>query len=509
VLLAAATMRFLVLRAPPRGSDVVLPIAWAMAAAGLVMVGSAESSAAGVSLGTLLSSATGGPLIRQGIAIAATGVAVVASRLGRSDPALGGVGIGSAVALAFHAAGGHAGASESLWPVAVFVQWLHLIGVGVWIGGLVWLLVELAAPTEDRDPDDRDARIRRFSAVAGVALGAVLVSGALRSVDLLGGWTAFGRLLTTGWGNALVWKLALFSILAAFAAWNRYGNVRHLDERRASSVRRIVAGEALLAAGVFGVTGVLAGLPPASQLEGAAPARPPSVVASGSDFATTTRVRLVVTPGTAGPNRFDARVSDYDTGEPVNARRVALRFSLPERPDVGATTLELRAAAPGRWTAESPALGIEGRWEVVVVIETALDSTEVLLHVHTRSPAGGATAPPEAQRTTVSRAPGLPDVYTITLPDGSSVQAYVDPARPGPADVHFTAFDAGGTELPLASASAVATSPSGQERLKLRRLSAGHYTGSVELTQGPWSFEFEARARSGETVTASFEQEVG
>ena len=112
VLLATATMRFAVLRERPRGSRIVLPVAWTLAAVGLLLVAVAEGSAAGVSLGTLLSSATGTPLARQAIALGLTGVAVAVASIRRSDAAIAAVGVGAAAGLLVHAIGGHAGATE-------------------------------------------------------------------------------------------------------------------------------------------------------------------------------------------------------------------------------------------------------------------------------------------------------------------------------------------------------------------------------------------------------------
>jgi copper transport protein len=502
VLLATATMRFAVLREPPRGSRIVLPAAWTLAAAGLLLVALAESSAAGVSLGTLLSSATGTPLARQATALGLTGVAVAIASIRRSDAAIAAVGLGAAAGLLFHAIGGHAGAPGALRGFDVLVQWLHLLAVGIWIGGLAWLLIDLRDAAGVR----RNAHIRRFSGLAAPALAVVLATGTIRSVDLLGGWTVLGRLLTTGWGNALLWKLGLFAGLVALAAWNRFVNVRRLDDAHAFSVRRLLGGELLLAASIFAVTGVLAGLPPPGQLAAMHHPAQSRVVVSGSDFATTTRVRLEITPGTVGENRFDAEVSDYDTREPVAATRVALRFDLPAQPGLGASTLELRREGPGSWTTTSTALSIEGTWDVVVLVQTDRGATEVPLVVRARPPTPAAT--PTGSRTSVARTPGLPDLYTITLPGGSSVQAYLDPARPGRAEVHFTAFDSNGSELPLKSAEATATSSSGTRPLKLLRLSPGHFTANVRLTAGTWSFGFDSTAKTGAAVSASFEQEV-
>src|SRR5205823_3796459 len=101
--------------------------------------------------------------------------------------------------------------------------------------------------------------------------------------------------------------------------------------------------------------GVLTSFPPASSL--ASPARlargPQQVVAAGSDFATTVKVRLMVSPGTVGPNRFEATVTDFDTGQPAPAQAVSLTLSLPSAPNVANPTVPLKRSGPGTWTAQA------------------------------------------------------------------------------------------------------------------------------------------------------------
>ena len=81
---------------------------------------------------------------------------------------------------------------------------------------------------------------------------------------------------------------------------------------------------------------------------------------SGADFGTTVRLRLTISPGTVGSNALSAQVTDYDTGSVIPATGLRLTFTLPARPEVGASTLKpgvrpmahSAAAAPTcRWTA--------------------------------------------------------------------------------------------------------------------------------------------------------------
>src|SRR5206468_13003259 len=115
-----------------------------------------------------------------------------------------------------------------------------------------------------------------------------------------------------------------------------------------------------------------------------------------------------VTPGTVGPNRFEARVTDYDTGRPVPATRVSLRFSLPGRPDLGTPVLDLGRAGPGLWVGQGTDLSMDGRWDVAVVVQETNGAVEVPLQLETRLPPSRSPCPgwPGNRTSTPSRSRG-------------------------------------------------------------------------------------------------------
>jgi nitrogen fixation protein FixH len=243
--------------------------------------------------------------------------------------------------------------------------------------------------------------------------------------------------------------------------------------------------------------GLLTELPPGGTGQ-ARPAAPPAVEASGNDYATTVRVRLVATPGTPGPNGFRATVVDYDSGKPFPAQRVQLRFSLPSRPDLGESTLDLTRGGDGAWSGRGGPLAAQGRWEVSAVVEAPGSAVTVPMQLQTR------TLP---QRVQVSQVPGQPTVYTITLAAGGTLQSYADPGFAGRNQVHFTFFGTDGNEQPVGRATATAQPPSGEQvRLKLLRLGAGHFAANIDLTQGRWKFAIDAERPA---ASASFEQVIG
>jgi hypothetical protein len=138
---------------------------------------------------------------------------------------------------------------------------------------------------------------------------------------------------------------------------------------------------------------------------------------------------------------------------------------------------------------------------VTTTVQTATRGVEIPLTLTT-------AAPPE--RITVARQAGEPDIYTITLPGGDQLQAYNDPGAPGANQLHVTAFDTTGAELPLASVTMTAISPQGTpESLDATRFSAGHFVASVSLTAGTWRFELGAATRQGRSLLASFQQTIG
>jgi hypothetical protein len=169
-------------------------------------------------------------------------------------------------------------------------------------------------------------------------------------------------------------------------------------------------------------------------------------VVDGNDYATTAKVKLEITPGIVGPNRFSATITDYDTNQPVAASAVKLRFALSSRPDV-TSTLDLAPAGSDRWEASAATIAIPGVWDVTTVISDAQGGVEVPMRV-TPTIAG--------QQTTSVVTPGQPTIYTMRQADGTQLQCYVDAGKPGLNQFHVTAFDANGNELPVDSAEAVA-----------------------------------------------------
>jgi copper transport protein len=523
----------------PGPAPLVIAAGWLSAAAGAATLIFTERAAAGVPFAELFRAAAGRSLLAQAAAVAVCGVAALWAARRPAGPRLAVLGVTAAAALFVHAQAGHAETPSPVRLLNVAGQWLHMLAAAVWVGGLVWLLLGLRGLARA----ERAPAVHRFSQLAFTAVAVLAVTGVLRAVAEVGSLSA---LVSTSFGVTLLVKSGLFALLMGIAWRNRYRLVpkiarsapaapgklapvmagtpadppqregagtenrparadtppRGTGGRAVGSLRRSVRSEVVLAALVLVAAAVLSGLPPASfvQAAGQKTTAPTSVSVTGSDFATTVRVRLTASPGTAGPNRFTIQVLRYDSGRPLPARHVRLEFSLPSNPDV-ASSLNLARGTSGTWTGRGTNLSIYGQWDIDVVIQQAATAADVHLRLRTR-------LPPE--HITIARQPGVPDLYTITLMDGYSLQTYLDSARQGRSTVHFTFFQASGKEQPITSASAQAITPAGTGRpLKLIRFSKGHFAANLNLTApGRWTFRIDATTTGGRTLSGYFSQTI-
>jgi copper transport protein len=473
----------------------VLRFAAAAAVVGGVTMLLSERATLGVSMSDLLSSATGTDYLwlLGGVTFAGITALDAARRSDRTSLVVAGG--GAAAAMLIRAMGGHAAAAATP-AVQIGLQWLHFMAASVWMGGLALTFLWLRARRRS-EGSVPTAEVRAYSSLAGYALAVVLVTGVLRATQEVGGLSKLFDLFRGSYGTTLDVKIGLVLVLIGLGAFNRYRSIPRMDTRT-GLLRRVMAIELVGAIGVFSLTGMLTGLAPRPPLT--PPAPPPArVTLTGSDFATTMKVSLVVTPGTAGPNAFDVDVTDFDSGAPLDATDVSLRFEPVGIAGVGASTLDLMHHGD-RWMGNGSQVSIAGVWTITVVVQTASAGTEIPLTLVTALP---------DQAITVSTAARQPDIYTVRYPGGEQIQLYNDPGTPGTDELHLTAFDAHGVELPLKSAVMVAVAPDGTaSSVPTRRFSAGHFVGDLTLTTGAWTFFVHAAARDGRVLVASFEQTI-
>jgi copper transport protein len=489
LLVGGAVASLVVFEEPPGPVRTLLWIGLGAALAGVVVLGLAQRAEAGASLGVYLRTAVGRAVIWRGVALLAAGAAVVGVRLGPSRlhrVAMAAVVLAGAGAMLAEVSAGHASAARSWRWAMIGAQWAHFAAVSVWIGGLTALLVGIRGSAGQ----GRARAVRRFSTAAGVCLLVVAATGTVRALNEV---SSFRRLFSTGYGVAVVAKIGLLLVLAGLGAANRYRNVSRAGDQPAA-LRRVSKVEIGVAAVALVATAILTGLSPPK-----APAASPAVTVTGADFATTVKVRLEVVPGTAGPNGFTATVTDFDSGRPVRADRVSLRFAFLDAPGIGTSTLDLSPGpASGEYAGSGTNLSLSGRWTLTVLVQWGTDSVEVPLQVAT--PCLVRALP----------AAGQPTIYTADLTGGGTVQMYLDPGAVGQNEVHFTFFDATGNELPI-DGQPVVTESMGQQpptAVDARRFTAGHFIADTDLAAGRWRFQITTPATGGGPNAACFDQDV-
>lgn len=126
-------------------------------------------------------------------------------------------------------ASGHA-SDKGDFSVAEIMDCFHLLAASAWGGGLLILslviLPELARQGERIAPLNASVA-RRFSAIAGVAVGIVAITSFYNAWSYVGSFGAFWK---TSYGWTAIAKIFLFSVVIYLGAFNRYVSVPLLQQ---------------------------------------------------------------------------------------------------------------------------------------------------------------------------------------------------------------------------------------------------------------------------------------
>lgn len=185
--------------------------------------------------------------------------------------------LGFAAALGLTAAiawTGHAGSTlGAIGDLHVTADALHLLAAAAWIGGLVPLVLLLAAVrrhhTVEWTSQARDVT-RRFSTLGTVSVATLMASGIVNAWILVG---SVHGLLVTEYGRLLMLKLGVFAIMLVFAAMNRFWLTPRLGLSPASgaqldALRQLTRNSTIeigLGVIIFAIVGMLGTLHPATH----------------------------------------------------------------------------------------------------------------------------------------------------------------------------------------------------------------------------------------------------
>ena len=267
-----------------------------------------------------------------------------------------------------HSMGSHGAATAGIETPALFSDYLHLLAAAFWVGGLVHFALGAPLLIEGLDSEDRrvffSAMAPRFSTLAILSVGVLVVTG------IYSGWAQVTVLAATNtpYGLTLVSKLALIVPLLALGAVNLLWIRPRLavDDSARRWLKRLVAGEVVLAVVVLTAVAMLASLEPARQVasrEGVGQENKLTFrdTAEGADIV------LEVEPGRVGPNRVLVSLEDR-LGVPIdNASDVSVRLTYLDA-DLGETRATAGSLGGGDYAVEEVLLSIAGPWQAEVVV---------------------------------------------------------------------------------------------------------------------------------------------
>lgn len=267
------------------------------------------------------------------------------------------------------------GAAQPLASGALGADWLHVVAMGTWVGGLVSLTLTVTrarAVLADGAVvrSFASAMVERFSPLAAACVGVVALSGAWQAWVLVGSVDA---LLGTPHGWALLLKLALVGALLAVAAVNaiytRPALAREAALARASgvpapgavAVLEAVSGVVeVLMMGVLLVSGALTQLPPAREAFAEATRGTfRDVTADG------VRLRLRLNPGRPGYNVATLWAIDRSGPLPAASARLVVRMTDHE---MGEAEVRLAPRSDGSFAAGTGAVSMSGTYEVEAIV---------------------------------------------------------------------------------------------------------------------------------------------
>jgi copper transport protein len=318
----------------------------------------------------------------QPVALGADGLAARAP----SRSALALAAVPAAVIAVAPALAGHAGAQRPvLLPVALDV--VHVLAMSAWIGGLVLALLALPAATRRLAAADRTrllaAAVTRFSPIALGCVVVLLVSGTVQAIEHIASW---GQLLHTGYGRAVLVKIALIVALIAVGAINRrrvLPRLRGLAACEAAPgpagrlLRRTLRVEVAVVLVVLGVTSALVSYAPPDSLAGGP--------FSGSATLGPLRVEATMDPARVGPNELHLYVLRAADGSPFEGtKELTVTLALPGR-GIGPLPAKAREAGPGHYVVDTVQLVPGGDWRLHITSRVSqFDQYETTLKVPVR-----------------------------------------------------------------------------------------------------------------------------
>ncbi len=280
---------------------------------------------------------------------------------------------GALIALAGFALSGHAATADPIWLSAPLL-YLHTLCVAYWVGALI----PLDRLLRTRPPASSAPLVRMFSYHAVFIVAAAITCGLILAAIQL---RSFATLLTTEYGQRLLIKIVLVSVLLFAAAFNKLVLSRSLaagSRRAAAWLRHMIHIEMGLVTAILIATVLLGQSVPPRETTEDAPNGVSAMAMEGDRMA-----MIDATPGRAGPNRLTLQLSNEDNTalDPIS---VTIWLS---NPTLGIEAMKVTPTkeSPGRYVVPAAAFPVGGNWTATIeTVVTDFDETDfsVELPIH-------------------------------------------------------------------------------------------------------------------------------
>ena len=379
----------------------------------------------------------------------------------------------------------HATALGSLKSMAL--DFVHVLSVSVWTGGVVALLWCVLLARRDETAEDAralGATVWRFSVTAMIATALLISAGVLQAFDRL---VLIDDLYETPYGIALAVKIVLVLVALAIGAFNllRWGpRLRAGIRARRALVRDTVAETAIFIVIIVAASFLTAFAPPA---------QPSAAAYDQTQHVSGLRLEMLVASGGAGRNTYVLRV--HQGLAPVSgAEKVALRFTMVEH-DMGEQELVASERAAGEYVAEGSPTGMYGTWKIHTIVRLAgREDISAVFTLPVGAPTGGGTT--TSQVVTIGPYTGIVFTDPATPQSGAPLTMFAvligKDGNPVTGKQLTATFSGPGTQAPINAIEDAATLGPGRYKFPITALDAGKWNITIAVGTegaGPYSLE--------------------
>ena len=273
----------------------------------------------------------------------------------------------------------HNAASTTYDPmINLLADWIHLIAVSVWVGGLAYLVIAITTLSNLKEPKGKLVAelLRRFSSVAIIAVGVVGLTGIYNLVLEVG---SFAALFGTAYGIILLVKLSIFAPMLVFGAINQFVLYHHIAEAKPKSTRTdrqlgrwvkrfklSLRSELTLGIILLLVVGVLTASAPVAQTPASASSYQPLPTVLQGYSTQGVNITLKIYPLQVGDNHFEIDFTNPQGASITDVSSVFVKFKYLDR-ILGVSLANATASTkPGTYVFDGTYLSFAGNWQLQV-----------------------------------------------------------------------------------------------------------------------------------------------